>query len=137
MKQAARFLSESIRDPRAFAFGFAIFVFWCVCVSPPEWDDNKYPFMAMMLLAASTLILLKSVLSNFVAAVLGGYLPVQIAYEFWVLPRHAEVPFFSFRHFAYFAAAVFQAEGLVFVFIALSALILACSAHTLKRLSSA
>lgn len=136
MKQAARLLSESIRDARAFACGFAVFVFWWVCVRPPGSDD-KFIFEATMLLAASALLQLKSVWSNFVAAVLGGYLPVQIAYEFCVLPRQIDAPFFSLRHITYFAAGVFETDGPVFLFIALSALILACSAHTLKRLSSA
>jgi hypothetical protein len=137
MKQAAQLLSESIRDPRAFAFGFAIFIFWWVCVHPPEWSDHKFIFMATVLFAASTLILLKRVWSNFVAAVLGGYLPVQIAYEFCMLPQQAEVPFFSLSHFKYIAAGLFQIDGTVLLFIALNALILACAAHTLKRLSSA
>lgn len=136
MKQAARFLSESVRDPRALAFGLAVFVFWWVCVRPPEGRADKYTFMATLLLAASTLTLWKRFWSSLVAAALGGYLPVQLAYEFWTLPQSADVPFFGLRHFTYFAAGVVTADPSVFILVALSASVFACSARTLGRTAS-
>ena len=136
MRMAARSLFKSLRDPRALVFGFSVFLFWWICVRAPEWNDYRLVFMAGALHVASILLLLKRVWSSFVAAVLGGYLPVQLAYAFWMLPRQAEVRFFSRRHFTYFAGGIVEAGGTVFLFLALSAVVLACSAQTLRRLAS-
>ena len=136
MKKATPYLFKLLRDPRAVVFGFAVFNFSWICWRAPEWDDYKFMFAAGVLLVASTLTLVSRVWSNFAAAVLGGYLPVQIAYEFWMLPRQAEVPFFSLRHLTYFARGFAEADGPVLLFLALSVSVLACSGRTLKRLTS-
>ncbi len=85
MRKAARFLFNPFLDPKAVIFGIAIFNFGWVWSRSPEWEFHKYIFMAVLLLVPSVLILIKGVWSNFLAAVLGGYLPVQFAYEFWML----------------------------------------------------
>lgn len=132
-----RSFCKCFRDPRAFVFGLAVFGFSWICWREPEWTDYKLMFLAVILLAASFLILVRRVWSNFVAAALGGYLPVQFVYEFWTLPRGAEVPPLSLRHFDYFIQAVARADGPVLLFFALSILILTFSVRTLKRLASA
>lgn len=127
---------RTLRDPRAVVFGLAVFGLSWVCLRGPQSDSYKLLFMAAVLLAASGLILVRRVWSNFLAAALGGYLPLATAFEFWVLPRRAEVPAFSLRHFAYFARALAEADGPLILFLILSALTLACSAHALGRLAS-
>jgi len=136
MNKAKPYLFKLLRDPRALVFGLAVFSFSWICWRAPEWNDYKLIFVAGALLVASTLTLVERVRSNFVAAVLGGYLPVALANEFWMLPRYAEVPFFSLRHLEYFARGFVEADGPVLLFFTLSVFVLACSARTLKRLAS-
>ena len=136
MKQPAPSLFKRLRDPRALVFGLAVFNLFRLCAREPEWDNYKFAFASVTLLAASMLTLVPRVWSSFAAAVTAGYMPMQFAYEFWMVPRSAEVPPFSLRHLAIFAGGVVEAPAPVILFLALSVLILACSARTLKRLTS-
>lgn len=136
MREAARFLTNPFLDPKAVLFGIAIFNFGWVWSHSPEWEFHKSIFMATLLLISSVLILIRRVWSNFLAAVLSGYLPVQFAYEFWMLARSAEVPVFSFNHLAYFVRDVVDVGGAVMFFFALTAMILACSAYSMNRLAT-
>ena len=135
MRKAAGFLFNPFLDPKAVIFGIAIFNVGWVWSRSPEWEFHKYIFMATLLLVSSVLVLIKRVWSNFSAAVLSGYLPVQFAYEFWMFARSAEVPAFSFNHFAYFVRDVAEVGGAVIFFFALTTMILACSAYSLKHLA--
>jgi hypothetical protein len=135
VKKAAGVRAHLFRDARAAAFGLAVFMFSWICWREPEWNDYQFMFAAGALLAGSILILVRSVWSNFVAAVLGGYLPMELAYEFWMMPRRAEVPLFSPRHLECFARGFVEAGGPFILSLALSVFIIACSAQTLKRLS--
>ena len=135
MKEGRRF-RRLFLDPKAVAFGVSVFTFGWVWVGADEWDFHRYIFVAALLLASSVLILIKRAWSNFLAAVLGGYLTVQFAYEFWMSARSAGVPTFSFEHFADFVGGLVKIEGVVALFCGLTVLILACSAHTLTRLES-
>ena len=136
MKRASEFLLNHFLDPRAVIFGVAVFNFGWVWSRPPDGEFYKHVFMAALLLASSVLILIKRVWSNLLAAVLSGYLPVQFAYEFWMLARHAEVPAFSLRHLAVFAGEIVGVGGAVVFFICLSAMILAYSAYSMQRIAS-
>lgn len=136
MNKTKPYLSRLWRDPRALTFGLAVFSFSWICWRAPGWDDYKLLFLSGTLLVASFLTLFKSVRSNFVAAALGGCVPMEIAYMFWMVPQQAEVPFFSLRHLTYFASMLVEADGSVLLFLALSLSVLACSARTLKRLAS-
>jgi hypothetical protein len=135
MKRAVSFLVNPFLDPRAVIFGVAIFTFGWVWVSSSKWEFHKYIFMAALLLVSSVLIIIKRVWSNILAAAFSGYLPVQLAYEFWMFAK-SEVPIFSFRHFAFFAGILDVVEGAVIFFFALTAMILACSVHTMKCLAT-
>jgi hypothetical protein len=135
MEKVAGVCADLFRDARAAAFGLAVFMFSWVCWREPEWNDYQLMFAAGALLAGSILTLVGRVWSNFVAAVLGGYLPMELAYEFWMMPRRAEVPLFSPRHLEYFARGFVEAGVPFILCLALSAFIIACSAQTLKRLS--
>lgn len=137
MKQPAPSLFKRLRDPKAFAFGLAVFDLFWLCAPEPDWDVYKFAFPAVALLAASMLALVPRVWSNFAAAVTAGYLPMQFAFEFWMVPRNAEVPAFGLRHLAFCASGLVEAPGPVILFLLLSLLVLACSARTLKRLASA
>ena len=136
MKRAARFLINPFLDPRAVIFGITVFNFGWVWSRSPEGEFHKYIFMAALLLVSSVLILIRRVWSNFLAAALSGYLPVQFAFEFWMLARRAEVPTFSFRHFTYFVREVVDIGGAVIFFFALTTMILACSVYSVKRLAA-
>ena len=136
MSKAAGFLSRSFRDPRLAVFGVAVFNFGWVWSGSSEWEFHKYIFMAALLLASSVLILTRRVWSNFLAATLCGYLPVQFAYEFWMHAKSAEAPTFSLAPFANFIKDVVSGGGPVMFFFALTAMILACSAHSMRLLAS-
>lgn len=136
MNKTKPYLSRLWRDPRALTFGVAVFSFSWICWRAPVWDDYRLLFLSGALLVASFLTLFKSVRGNFAATVLGGCLPMEIAYMFWMVPQQAEVPFFSLRHLTYFVSMIFEADGPVLLFLALSVSVLVCSARTLKRLAS-
>lgn len=89
--------------------------------------------MAMLLLVSSLLLLLNESWSNLIAAILSGYLPIEILWEFWMLAHHAEVPVFSYRHFSYFFRDIEIEGGILLLFIALTLLILVRAAFAVMR----
>ena len=123
IKKAVRLLN----DPRSMIFGLAVFNLILVWLRSPEWRFHRNIFMAVLLLVSSISLLLNTVRSNLIAAVLSGYLPIQIVSEFWMLAHHAEVPVFSYRHLRIFLNNI-QLEGGVLLFLALSLMIFARAA---------
>lgn len=130
------FVVKNLRDFRMAVFGLAVFdLVWILTATWSEWELHKFIFMAALLFLASVLVLIKSVWSNFLAATLCGYLPVQFAFEFWSHSLNAELRMFSFRHFSSFLKGVLSAGAPVLMFLAISTIILACSAHFFIQLS--
>lgn len=108
-------------DARAMSFGLAIFTFILVWLHSPDGRFHRNIFMAVLLLAASISLLPNTSWSNLVAAILSGYLPIEVVWEFWMYARNAEVPVFSYRHFGYFFSNI-EVEVGVFLFLALTML---------------
>ena len=136
MGMAARLLIRTLLDFRMAVFGLAVFdLVWILTATWSEWELHKFIFMAALLFLASVLVLIKSVWSNFLAATLCGYLPVQFVFEFWSHSLNAELRMFSFRHFSSFLKGVLSAGAPVLMFLAMSTMILACSAHFFMQLS--
>ena len=108
-------------DPRSMSFGLAIFTFILVWLHSSEWHFHRNIFMAVLLLAASISLLLNTSWSNLVSAILSGYLPIEVVWEFWMFSHNAEVPVFSYSHFSYFFRNI-EVECGVFLFLALTLL---------------
>ena len=135
MGMAAGFVVRNLRDFRVAVFGLAVFdLVWILTATWSEWELHKYIFMAALLLFASVLVLIKSVWSNLLASTLCGYLPIQAAFEFWMDSSHTEIPFLSFRNFTSFLKGVVSAGAPVLMFLAITTMILACSAHFFMQL---
>ena len=116
--------AQLLIDPKSMIFGVAVFNLILVWLRSPEWHFHRNIFMAVLLLVSSILLLLNSTWSNLIAAILSGYLPITFLWAFWMLAHYAEVPVFSYRHFSYFFRDI-QIEGGVFLFLALTFVILA------------
>jgi hypothetical protein len=110
-------------DPKSVIFGVAIFNFVWVWLRSPEWHFHRNIFMATLLIASSLLLLLNKAWSNLLAAILSGYLPIEILWEFWIFAHNAEVPIFSYRHFSFFFNNS-EIDGKVVLFIGLTLMIL-------------
>ena len=123
-----RFLIE----PKSMIFGVAIFNLIWVWLHSPPWHFHRNIFMATLLMASSLLLLLNQSWSNLLAAILSGYLPIEILWEFWIFAHHAEVPIFSFRHFSFFFNNS-EIDGRVFLFIALTLTILVRAVFAIMR----
>lgn len=128
IKRAVRLLN----DPKSMIFGLAIFNLIFVWLRSPEWHFHRNIFMAVLLLVSSVLLLLNTTRSNLVAAILSGYLPIQVTWEFWMFAYHAEVPPFSYRHFSYFLRNI-EVEGGVLLFLALALMIFARAVFAVIR----
>ena len=133
MKTQIKKLATFLIDPKSMIFGVAIFNFIWVWLRSPEFHFHRNIFLAMLLLVSSILLLLNKSWSNLVAAIVSGYLPLEILWEFWMFPHQAEVPIFSYRHFSYFFGNV-EIEGGVLLFIAVTLMILARAVFAVMRL---
>lgn len=130
MKSTTKRLAAFIADPKSILFGFAIFNLVWVWMSLPQYEVDKYIFLAGLLLVSSILIRVNTLWSNLIAAILSGYLPIEILWEFWVFPSRAEVPIFSPKHFRYFFANIDIKGGFV-MFTAVTLLMLTRSAYAI------
>jgi hypothetical protein len=130
MKSSTKRLAAFLVDPKSMIFGVAIFTLIGVWMGPPGFHFHQNIFLAVLLLASSILILLDNPWSNLVAAVLSGYLPVEILREFWVFPSLAEVPILSSEHFRLFFGN-FQIESQVLMSVAVTSMILARAAFAI------
>lgn len=119
-------------DPKSMIFGVAVFNLILVWLRSPEWRFHANIFMAVLLLVSSILLLLNSTWSNLIAAILSGYLPITLLWEFWMLARWAEVPVLSYRHFKCFFANI-QIDSGVLLFLALTLVTLARAVFAVKR----
>ena len=66
------------------------------------------------------------------AAILSGYLPIELLNEFWMIAHYAEVPVFSYRHFSCFFFRI-EIEGRVLLFFALTLMVLARAVFAVMR----
>jgi hypothetical protein len=129
IKRTARFFL----DPKSMIFGVAIFNFIWMWLSSPEWHFHRNIFMAALLLISSLLLLLNKSWSNLMAAILSGYLPLEILWEFYLYAHDAEIPIFSYQHFAVFFFRSMEMDGRVLLFIALTLMILARAVFAVVR----
>ena len=116
-------LATFLFDPKSMIFGVAIFNLTWVWLRSPEFDFHRNTYLAMLLFASSILLLMNKFWSNLTAAIVSGYLPLEILGEFWMFSHRAEVPMFSSRHFSYFFANI-HVESDVLLFIGLTLMIL-------------
>ena len=130
MKFTTKRLAASIADPKSILFGFAIFNLLWVWMSLPQYQVDKYIFLAGLLLVSSILIRVNTLSSNLTAAILSGYLPIEILREFWVFPGLAEVRIFSPKHFRYFFANI-EIKGVFVMSTAVTLLMLTRSAYAI------
>jgi hypothetical protein len=113
-------------------FAVAVFDLILVSLRSSEWDFHNNIFFAVLLLLSSILLLLNSTWSNLIAAILSGYLPITVVWEFWRLARNAEVPVLSSRHFSCFFLNI-QIDSTVVLFLALTLVTLARAVFAVKR----
>jgi hypothetical protein len=130
MKSTTKRLAAFIADPKSILFGFAIFNLVWVWMSLPQYQVDKYTFLAGLLLVSSILIRLNTLWSNLIAAILSGYLPIEILREFWGFSRLAEVSRFSLKHFRYFFANI-EIKGVFVMCAAVTLLILTRSVYAI------
>ena len=126
-------LGAFLADPKSMIFGFVIFNLIWVWLRSPEFHFHRNIFLAMLLLVSSILILMNKIWTNLVAAIVSGYLPLEILCEFWMFPHHAEVPIFSYKHFSYFFGNIEIEDG-VLIYIAATSMILSRSVFAVVRL---
>jgi hypothetical protein len=130
MKSSIKKLVAFLVDVKSMMFGVAIFNFMWIWMTLPQYQFHRYIFLAGLLLASSILIRLNTLWSNLVAAILSGYLPIEILREFWVFPALADVPRFSRQHFRYFFANI-EIKMVLVIFTAVALLLLTRSAYAI------
>lgn len=132
MKCSTKRIAAFLVDAKSMMLGVAIFTFVWVWLCSPQFQFDRYMFIAMLLLTSSILIQVNTLGSNLVAAILSGYLPVEILREFWVFPSLAEVPILSSQHFRLFFGNIRPQTGAV-MFIAVTLMMLARSVFAVIR----
>jgi hypothetical protein len=115
-------------------FGVAIFNFLVMYLQSPVWHFSRNVFIATLLLIASLLLVLNKSWSNLIAAILSGYVPLEIFWEFYMLAYYAELPIFGYRHFIVFFFRNTEIDGRLLLLLALTLMILARSIFAVMRL---
>ncbi|HKY45795.1 MAG TPA: hypothetical protein VJM50_22075 [Pyrinomonadaceae bacterium] len=119
-------------DPNSMIFGVAVFNLILVWLRSPEWHFHRNVFMAVLLIVSAILLLLNTSWSNLMAAILSGYLPIELLNEYWMIAHYAEVPVFSYRHFSCFFLRI-EIEGSVLLSLTLTLMILARAVFAVMR----
>ena len=117
-------------EPRAIILGFTVFYFnWALTmwIRDEYWGHHRHIFVATLLLISAACLTVNGGLSNLVAAVFSGWLPLGFFAEFWMLSSHAEVIPLSFEHFNAWFRNLSRVDSAPFLWLTVSTAILCYS----------